>query len=292
MLYAGNDGQYQLVDIPCSRRSLAVRLYALIEQNSERMGFPALTLPVDQAVDALGFNESFSVLSSFASDAAADISPKERPVPQLVVTSPSPDGNIPKFLKKIRQNTISLKGELDGYRFGQLNNKVMQPITGPESDVLLRAGASLTDYSASWRILDERVRRVIWEWDCVHKGMSVSRCCATVLINLSSRSVQLSRVQLLLGRGFALHGAEATGFDPKHRLIRPGGHCVLLIWANTPSPMDVGHLKANIYSSSFSMTIASTQMETVCKSKEGFEVGLLEKAVAEWWSKYVVLIHS
>lgn len=300
VLYAGNDGQYQLIDIPCSRRSIAVRLYILIEQNSERMGFPALTLAVDQAIDALGRVESFSTITrgssnsdGFNETSEGTLRDKAPVSPSLIMTSPSTvDGNIPRYLKKIRQNTISLKGELDGYRFGQLNNKVMTPITGPESDVLLRAGASLSEFSASWRVLDERMRRVIWEWDCVHKGMNVSRCCATVFINLSSRSVQISRVQLLMGRGFALYGSDATGFESKHRVIRPGGRCILLLWANTPSPMDVGHLKAKVYSTSFSMTIASTQMETFCKAKDGFEVGLLEKAVAEWWSKYVVLIHS
>lgn len=294
VLYAGKDGQYQLVDIPCPRRSIAVRLYTLIVQNSERMGYPALTLPVDKAIEALGHDESFGTLASYDSkESLENVSPRDRPPPPpIVVTSPIPDGGIPKVLKKIFNSTISLKGELDGYRFGQLNNKVMQPITGPESDVLLRASASLTEYASSWRVLDERVRRVIWEWDCVHKGLSASRCCATVFINLSSRSVQLSRVQQLLGRGFALYGSEATGCDPTHRLIRPGGRCVLLLWANTPSPLDVGHLKTNVYSTAFSMTIASTQMETLCKPKEGFQVGLLEKAVAEWWSKYVVLIHS
>jgi hypothetical protein len=297
VLYAGNDGQYQLVDIPCSRRSIAVRLYALIEQNTERMGFPALTLPVDQAIDALGYNESLTAMMTMNPDVIDNTESntprgKSAPPSSSVFVAAALDGNIPKYLKKIRQNTISLKGELDGYRFGQLNNKNMKPITGPESDVLLRADASLSEFSASWRILDEKVRRVIWEWDCVHKGMNASRCCATVLINLSSRTVQLSRVQMLLGRGFALYGSEATGFESKRRLIRSGGRCVMLLWANTPSPMDVGHIKAKIYSSSFSMTIASTQMETVCHAKEGFEVGLLEKAVAEWWSKYVVLIHS
>jgi hypothetical protein len=251
VLYSGTDYQIQFVTIPCGKLELAKKLYRTIQQNSYRMGYPDLTLPMD-----------------------------------LISATNS------SYFKPLLSSQLHINGELDGYRFGQMNNLKLQAITGPEGDVLLRAESTLSRRSESWSVLDEKIRRLLWEWDCTHQGLSASRCCITVLINLSPRSVQISRAQLLIGRNIMIFGSDLTGFDRKYRIIRSNGQAVIFISANNPSPLDIGHLKARIYSPSFSLSIASTQRETSCTGRGGFHVGLLEKTVAEWWCKFVVLIHS
>jgi hypothetical protein len=70
----------------------------------------------------------------------------------------------------------------------------------------------------------------------------------------------------------------------------PGGSAVVFVWAFSPSPMEIGHLKACISTAAFSVTVASTQRESTCEARGGFTVGFLEKSVSSWWSKYVLLV--
>jgi hypothetical protein len=184
----------------------------------------------------------------------------------------------------------SMAGSLDGYRFGQANAVKLKKITGPEADVLRRGEASLQAKYTSWQELDDRVWRFVWEWDCTHTGLQASRCSATVIINKSSSPIQLARVQIVHGRNMLLIGSEATGYEMESRAIMPGGSAVVFLWAFSPSPIEIGHLKANINTAAFSVTIASTQRESSCESRGGFTVGFLEKSVSEWWSKYVIVV--
>ena len=68
----------------------------------------------------------------------------------------------------------------------------------------------------------------------------------------------------------------------------PGGSVVVFIWAFSPSPIEIGHLEAQISTAAFFATIASTQRETRCEAKGGFIVGFYEKSVTALWSKYVL----
>ena len=70
----------------------------------------------------------------------------------------------------------------------------------------------------------------------------------------------------------------------------PGGTALVLLWAFSPSPIEIGDLKAFINTAAFTATVASTQRESSCESKGGFTVGFLEKSVSDWWSKYVLLV--
>ena len=70
----------------------------------------------------------------------------------------------------------------------------------------------------------------------------------------------------------------------------PGGSAVVFIWAFSPSPIEIGHLKALISTAAFTTTVASTQRESCLEAKGSFNVGFLEKSVSSWWSKYAILV--
>jgi hypothetical protein len=74
--------------------------------------------------------------------------------------------------------------------------------------------------------------------------------------------------------------------------LMPDGVAVIFIWAFSPSPIEIGHIKANVNTVAFSTTLASTQRESVCEARGGFQVGFLEKTVSEFWSKYCIVVES
>ena len=254
MLYGGDSGA--AVVVPCGTRPCALRVYGALSSNAHRMGYPAKVVPVDLVAQS----------ESFVSPAARE-----------------------SFMLKQAQ-AASTAGALDGYRFGSANSLKLKKITGPEADVLRRGEALLQLKHGSWQELDERVWRFVWEWDCTHAGLQAARCSATVIVNKSPSPIQIARVQIVHGRNVLLIGSDATGYETESRAIMPGGSAVVFLWAFSPSPIEIGHLQANINTAAFSVTIASTQRESCCESRGGFTVGFLEKSVSEWWSKYVLLV--
>ena len=148
----------------------------------------------------------------------------------------------------------------------------------------------ITNGFDSWRSLDEKVWSLVWEWESTHQGLSAARCCATTIINRSDGQIQLARVQMVTGRNVLLLGSEKTGFDAESRSILPDGVVVIFMWAFSPSPIEIGNLKANINTAAFWATVSSVQRQSCCESRGGFTAGYLEKTVTEWWSKYVLLI--
>lgn len=198
----------------------------------------------------------------------------------------------------------SLAGVLDGYRFGNANNINLKKVVYSEGEVLKRGKGKCRIGSGhgyqSWSALDANVWSLVWEWDCSHSGMQASRCSATVIINRSVRSIQISRVQIKHGKNLLIMGSEAEalpigergGYEAESRAIAPGGSAVVFVWGFSPSPLEVGHIEACISTSAFSATVSSIQKESCLEPKGGmgFTVGFLEKSVSEWWSKYVLLI--
>ena len=291
VLYGGSNGSIEYVQIPCAKTSVAIRVYRALEQNASRVGNPTMFLPVDIAIqecskltDMVIFNAAVNTDSSSMNSTA------------IYSTR--------TYQKNILNTSLNLFGEIENYRFGDINNMHIRGIVGSEDDVLIRARAkfvtdpvtiSSTGTSGGmnkWKQLDMIIRNIIFEWECTHKGSYTSRCSATLIVNLSERVIQLSRIQLLLGKSFMVFGSKATGYHNRTRLLASGGYCVVFIWANTPSALDVGHFKAKIYSSSFSLTVASTQRETYADRKGGFYISFLEKTVTNNWCKYVTIIHS
>lgn len=260
MLYAGTSGVAEVVSIPCGTSACALKVYTALETNAQRMGNPANVIPVDLITQAQILPEG----SSGASHLNA--------------------------LGSLPGRAATLAGELDGYRFGTANCAKLKAITGPEADVLKRGHAHIGEGSSSWAELDRKVWRLLWEWECTHLGMQATRCCATIIINRSVSPVQIVRVRMIHGKNVAIMGSQATGYELESRSVMPEGFVVVFTWAFSPSPIEIGHLKATVYSGGFNVTIASTQRETYCESKGGLTVGFLEKTVSEWWCKYVLLI--
>jgi hypothetical protein len=260
MMYgAVGKNKAEAFSIQCASRAKVLEVYSALANNAHRMGNPTLVIPVD-LVEQYGLNDTTN----------------------------------PIDLRKITRlgHSTNLAGELDGYRLGQANSVALPRITGPEIDVLRRCEHYLRLDYPSVKVLDERLWRLIWEWECTHTGLTASRCCVTLFINRSDTPIQIGKIQIIHGRNVLIIGSSATGYEEESRCIQPDGSVVVFIWAFSPTPIEVGHLKAVINTAEFVATVASTQRESSCESQGGLSVAFLEKSVAEWWSKYIVLIEN
>jgi hypothetical protein len=271
LLYSGGKaGGAELVVIPCSNAQTAKRVYSVFAGNAHRMGYPSKVVPVD----ALHHMQRQWQLGRQADSSEA-----------LTVAA----GNV-RQIASHPVIDISQLGSLDGYRFGLANNRQLQQITGSEIDVLKRAQHYIEKGCRSWKELDEYVWSLLWEWGCVHSSFGSCRCCVTLFVNRSDSPIQITRVQMVVGRNVVIMGSLATGYEAESRSILPNGYALIFICAFAQSPLEVGHLRANINTAAFSAVVASTQRESFCEAKGGFTVGFLEKTVNEWWCKYVIVI--
>lgn len=247
----------EAVTIPCYSREKALSVYAALALNSHRMGNPSNVIPVVEVSHEL-----------------------------WLTSQEFRDG----IFSRRGGNVANLDNELDGYRFGTANFEPLQHFHGNEQEVLMRIERSLELGYRSWRQLDEKIWNLLWEWDCTHNGLQASRCSATIVINRSDSPIQITRIQMVHGRNVIIMGSTATGYELESRSIMPNGSALVFIWAFLPSPIEIGHLKANINTAAFSATVASTQRESYCEGKGGFTCGFVEKSVHEWWSKYVLVV--
>jgi hypothetical protein len=293
LYFSSGDRHYQITQIKCYSPVAAQRLYAVLVANKTLMGNPVAVLPLDF------FLQHWHM-----------------PIPEK------------KFsLTVCAGNGLSLNGEIDGYLFGSANGLKMREITGSAEDVIRRAEANLAksirfsdriisagggkrclDQSGSsadassgtdgtsWKLLDDRVWVVIWEWLCTHHGLNTARCSATIIVNKSEAPFQIIRMRMLYGKTVYLFGSKDTGYDPTNRILQPCGHVVMLAVAYAPSPLEVGHLKVILKcTQGAKITIASTQSESSVEcaaSGNSLVLSLLEKTVSEIWSKYVVVVSS
>lgn len=258
MLYGGIGGRPEAITIPCYNRTIATRVYGALAYNANRTGNPFSIIPVDLATKDLS--------------------------------------NVSEALREIIQaqqlKAAKIAGELEGYCFGTANGKKLKTFKGSEQDILKLGEGQLDLGYSSWQELDEKVWEVIWNWDSTHIGLKAARCCVTTVINLSDTSIQIARVQMVHGRNVMILGSSATRYDKESRAILPDGIAIIFIWAFSPSPIEIGHIKANVNTAAFSATLASTQRESICEAKGGFQVGFLEKTVSEFWSKYFIVVES
>lgn len=248
-------GQRQGLLIKCQDRHHSILLYTALARNAHRMGNPAMVLPVEVATQT---------------DTDSTITRADRISSRLGMSAgPS--------------------GELDGYKFGTANRARMSSVVYGEKEVLTRAEIRLSKLFDSWARLDEAVWQLVWEWELAHRGLGASRCCATVVINGSDSPVQVSKVQILEGRGVSVYCC-AHHYDEASRSLRPQGAVVFFGWAYAPSPMDVGHIRVCLNTSAFTATMSSRKRETKCEGVGGFATGFLEKTLERWWSKNVILV--
>jgi len=272
MLYTGGtNGGACLVLIPCPSKVICRHVYGALAANSARMGNPANVIPLD-VLDSLSDNNASTTSSKKNNnDEDRDLIFREQEE------------------KLVKIKDVSLLGTIDGYRFGAANGRELKRITGSEHDILLRACFHLENSLTSWQVVDQRIWTLIWEWGCINPN---SRCCVTAIINRSDSPIQITRVQMVIGRNVLIIGSKATGYEVESRCLLPEGMVIVFISAFPESALsiDSGHLKANINTAAFSAVIASTQRESFCEGKGGFTVGFLEKTVNEWWSKYVIVV--
>ena len=258
MLYGGTGGGPEAITIPCYNRTIATRVYTALAYNANRTGNPFNIIPVDLATKDLS--------------------------------------NVSEALREIIQaqqlKAAKIAGELEGYCFGKANGKKLQIFKGTEQDIIKAAEAQLERGYSSWQELDEKVWELIWNWDSTHVGLKAARCSATTVINLSDTPIQIARVQMVHGRNIMILGSTSTRYDRESRAILPDGIAIIFMWAFCPSPIEIGHIKANVNTAAFSATLASTQRESTCEAKGGFQVGFLEKTVSEFWSKYCIVLEN
>lgn len=290
MLYSGAlQGKAELVVIPCGTTAVLRRLYTAVAQNVHRMGNPSKVVPA-ALIDWQA--QSLLLPSASASSAGSNVvvgdnesleqQQQQHQQQQLIQTE--------HYRHLLRD--ASLLSELDGHRFGSINGKVLPPPRSgiTEIDVLARAQHALQRGSRTWKEVDEIIWWMLWEWGCVHANLASCRIAATLLINRSDSPLQVTRVQMMMGRNVTIMGSKQTGYEAESRILWPRGYVLIVLVAFPQSPLEIGHLKATIHSAAFTLMVASTQRESSCEAKGGFTTGFLEKTVSEWWSKYVVLI--
>ncbi|RYH14193.1 hypothetical protein EON65_34010 [archaeon] len=260
-------------------------MYAALAQNAYKMGNPAKVMPVDMlpaGVGGAGGAGGGSIVSmgSLGDSEKGDV----------VGGGGRVRGELSNETKLKLQEAALRLSELDNYRFGSANGRILPQVTGSETDILARWQYHMQKGGKTWGEVDACVWNLIWDWGCIHANLAACRCSATLLINKSDCPIQITRVHMYMGRRVCMYGSEATGYETESRLIRPGGYIVCFIYAYTQSPIEMGHIKAHINTIGCNAYMASTQRETRCEAKGGFVVGFLEKTCAEWWSKNVVLI--
>lgn len=264
LMYGGVErSKPEAYSIACESKAKTIEVYSALANHSHRMGNPSLVIPVD-LVEQYGLHQ--------IKDKSQDIK------------------NIMKGYNGLSH--LNLAGEVDGYRFGLANLKSLPRITGPEIDVLRRCEYYLKLPYASLKELDERLWQTVWEWECTHTGLMPSRCCITLLLNYSDTPIQIGKIQIIHGRNVLILGSMDTGYQEESRCIQPGGSVVIFFWAFSPTPIEIGHIKAIINTAEFIVTVASTQIESSCMTQGGLAVGFLEKTADQWWSKYVVYVEN
>lgn len=269
MLYSGAvNGRAELATIRCGSRNAVKRLYTALALNAHRMGNPSKVHPPD-LIDWTNSEDWFQ---------------------SNIQATDQENATLQELFYRKLLSEASMLGELDGYRFGSVNGKILPQVSGTEHDILTRAQYFLQQHQTQWKSLDEHIWKLLWEWGCIHAHLASCRCCVTVFINRSESPIQITRLHMLMGRNILIVGSEGTGYEYESRLILPHGYVVIFISAFPQSPLEIGHLKANIHSAAFTAVLASTQRETTCDAKGGFKIGFLEKTVSEWWSKYIVVV--
>jgi hypothetical protein len=189
-----------------------------------------------------------------------------------------------------RGRAASLDNRLDGYRFGTANSEKIRCTNMNEKNVLRMIREYMSTEVNNWSELDKRLWSIISHWDYNHSGLQASRVCLFLVINRSDSPVQISRLQMVHGKTITLFGSLVTGYESESRCVMPEGIALVVACGFSPSPIEVGHLKAVIDCPAFRVVIASTQRESACEGKSGFRAGFLEKSVTEWWSKYVLIV--
>jgi len=306
------------VDIICGSVELSRQVYAKIERQAHRMGFPDWVAALE-SLKAIPGSSAGACKAAAAEDRRArskyqDDSEEEATQSEDEYISRS-DAAAEEHLARARLHSGGLgdrsvtidraTGELNGYIFGSVNGSPLglAPSKHPtgrgqgqahapvsSSEAISMAQHRLINNYDSLKTLDHIAWSLAAQWDTTHVGLQASACCVTVILNESDVPVQVHRVQLIEGCNVDILGSGR--FDAGSRTLYPQGVVLVFAWAHSPSPMNEGHVKVTVATTACSATVASNQNDSRMIGEPGFVVGFLEKTVSQWWSKYVVLIST
>jgi hypothetical protein len=275
------------ISINCSDEDACLALYSLLYRMSAHMGSPSNMVPPDV----------ISVARSDPQDATNSCS--------IDIGIGSGSGGTASAVAG--QNT--LEGSftaVDGYTFGSVNILKFASVACSESEVLQRCEDRLKsvvktstpgdvnfDPAAYQRELDQKVWRLVYEWQCIHTTIRASRCIAALVINRSEHHVQILRTEMMEGKNVRILGGtpEVGGYDGESRsILCGGGSAIIFAYGFTPNLIDPGHVKVRVFTSAFSGQISTRKAGTSCQAVGGYDVRYLEKSSTDWWAKYVILV--
>ena len=279
-----------IITVSCSDLEAAVGLYTLLSRMSDSMGSPANMIPVDVVLANPKITDGNTTPIKGTNTAAFSVNSANTPQTPFS----------PGFAEV---NST----ELDGYVFGSVNILKFGSISCTEMEVLSRCETRLAQEISTKAIsdgtvdpavahnrdLDQKVWRLIYEWNATHPFLQSSRCLATLVINRSEHHVQILRTELIEGRHVKILGGSVTvgGYDAESRTILPGGgSAIIFAYGYRPTLLDPGHAKVRVFTSAFSGLLSTRKTGTKCTAVGGYDVRYLEKSSTDWWSKYVVLI--
>jgi hypothetical protein len=273
------------IAVNCLDSDAAVELYSLLYRMSNKMGSPSNMVPVDVV------------------QAAA------RPDPLSDQDSSPNNGRSSSSASSSAANPTALESAftaVDGYTFGSVNILKFGSFSGGENDVLNKCEERLRtvvrtshpgepgfDPTVYYRELDQKVWRLIYEWQLIHTTIRASRCIATLIINRSEHHVQILRTELMEGKNVRVLGGtvDVGGFDHESRtVLSGGGSAIVFAYGFTPNLVDAGHVKVRIFTSAFSGQVSTRKAGTSCTGVGGYDVRYLEKSSTDWWAKFVILV--
>jgi hypothetical protein len=201
-------------------------------------------------------------------------------------------------------------GELDGYKFGthQLETIHSPIISANDADLLKKCKETIKfpcgekdeetalnnigkPNAAKWlEALDNSIWHLIYQWDMNHISINASKCCALLIINKSTNSIQINRAEVIEGKEVWI--IKSPGYESSSRTILPnGGTVVVFASAFTPSFYNSGNVTISLSTNIFDTVISSKKKNSKCEAKNSsISVAFLEKSDSKWWSKYVLVV--
>lgn len=244
-------GTNSSVPITCKNVTIAAELYEALARNAFRMGNPGGVISTD-----------------------------------AVFSARSVAGG------SMRSGDASPSSFFNGYNFGTANAGPAWPLPGSATltsqEIFQRALERLCAVSSDdWAEVDRACWSVVNEWDRGHTGLRAARCCLLLLINKSMEPIQISRTQLMEGKG--IHTFPGAGYSEDSKSVDIGGF-VVFFGVAPASPMDSGNITFSVNTSAADIVMSSKLSAASCDNIHGTHGGFLEKSVSDWWSKYVICI--
>ena len=253
ILYAPDSGgNGKVIQIPCPTKEKSKKLYKALYTYAPFMGNANACIPPDKVQDTNNIQ---------------NIQTKQNNSKDRIATSP--------VQEKVQ------------YKYGTINGRDMGRVTEDEKSILAIGKEMFRNTSTSEPArLDECMWRLISAWDKTHNNINTSRCCLTAIINNSDAVLSIISTELREGKDTVVFGT--FGFDFDSRSISPGGCAIIFAYGYCPSLVSKAHVKVDVDSTAFRLTMSTRPDRTSIDAIGGFYVGFLEKSLTDWWAKYVI----